>query len=118
MIPVPKYLREIAKVYKQKDESLNFGIKCICGCNKFIVLKNLIKKVELSKENKRKIRDSLKWYKEILDPMITNTSYAAAYIGYDNDDFHEIVIYSPPKSSSKFDKEKDKSKIKKIFRIK
>lgn len=119
MIPIPKHLKEIAEVSNQKNESLVLRIICSCGCNKFQVLKNLKKKIEISKEEKKRIRDSLKWYEEVLYPMVTNSPLKAAYLGYDKDDFREIVIYSSSDNSlAKFNKNTDVSKVVKSFRIK
>ena len=53
MVPVPKYLRNIATKSKEKKENLTMNIRCLCGCNDFIFLKNIPKKAVLTAEQKR-----------------------------------------------------------------
>ncbi len=118
MIPIPNYLKEIAEVIKQNKETLTMNVKCRCGWQKFDVYKNVTRKTKISKENRKKIKDSLKWYDNVLDPLITN-AYRAAYIDYDNEGYREIIIYNSRENLSyNFDKEKYKSLIIKTFLIK
>jgi hypothetical protein len=66
MVLIPKYLREIAEIVDCKTEKLTVRIKCPCGCGGFFVLKNIPKKVKVSKEIAEKIRLSKKWWNEVL----------------------------------------------------
>ena len=42
MIPTPEYIKKYALVEKQKGIKLSFGIKCSCGCEKFLIKKRII----------------------------------------------------------------------------
>lgn len=64
MIPVPDYLREIAVVEHQKDETLTMRVVCPCGGRLFTVYKNVPKKASISKENAQKLKETKKWYRE------------------------------------------------------
>lgn len=116
MILIPKHLRNIASINREKDENLTLDIKCPCGCNKFIIYKNILTKPILEKDVKNKIRKSWEWYDKVLDPLITNL-YSAAYYNFPEEGYREIIVYDSRNMYTKFDKEKDKSRIIKCFKI-
>ena len=73
MIPIPKYLREIAEFVDNKKESLSFKIKCCCGSSNFWVYKN----IPMAKGDKKLIQATENWWKEqeSLFPHPPNQSY-------------------------------------------
>ncbi|MBQ8742201.1 MAG: hypothetical protein IJZ03_09125 [Clostridia bacterium] len=46
-IPIPRYIRHIAKLQKQQKTWTHFGICCTCGCEKFLVYQNYMNKEEM-----------------------------------------------------------------------
>ena len=39
-MPIPNYLKHIAKLQKQQKAWTHFEIRCTCGCEKFFVYQN------------------------------------------------------------------------------
>lgn len=115
-IPIPEYLVTIAEIEEQKKEKLTMGIKCTCGCKRFFILKNS-KISTLTKEDKKKMNNSLTWYEKNLYPMIINTS--CKFVRTSDETYHEIIVYDSSKlAGSAFDISKDSSQIVKSYKFK
>lgn len=119
---IPKYLKNIVIVEKLEQYSGSFKIKCICGCDKFILYKNIKKRPKISKENQKKIRETEMWKDKVFSPLVTNygdcrKSQAAAFIDHPKENYREIVIYDCTDLITKFDLIKDKDRIVKIFKV-
>lgn len=119
---VPKYLRNIVKIKENKDDNCTLDICCNCGCKQFFIYKNIKQKQKISKENRRKIKETDKWDEEVFSPLITNYNgvgpmNAAHYVDYPKEKYREIIIYDCKGLENKFDPVKDKNRIIKIFKI-
>ena len=85
-IPIPRYLKHIAKPQKQQKTWTRFGICCSCGCEKFLVYQNYMNKEELLLE---------KPYYDALDEMF---SAGASTCTRDEDGtLHHWKLYEPSK---------------------
>jgi len=85
-IPIPRYLKHIAKPQKQQKTWTRFGICCTCGCEKFLVYQNYLNKEELLLE---------KPYYDALDEMF---SAGASTCTRDEDGtLHHWKLYEPSK---------------------
>ena len=76
MIPIPKYLRNIAIKIKEKNENLTMHINCECGNDTFLFLNNIPKKVILTDEQKLLIKASEKWWRAEYYPYIESPNRA------------------------------------------
>ena len=117
MIPIPKYLKNIATKTKEKNENLTMRINCECGNDNFLFLKNIPKKVILTDEQKRLIKASEKWWWDEYYPYIESPNRAAFY-EYPELGYREIFIYNERGiEDRKFDKVIDKERIVRYFKL-
>ena len=93
MIPIPKYLKNIATKTKEKNENLTMRINCECGNDNFLFLKNIPKKVILTDEQRRLIKASEKWWWDEYYPYIESPNRAVFY-EYPELGYREIFIYN------------------------
>ena len=119
---IPTYLKNIVIVEKLEQYSGFFKIKCTCGCERFLLYKNIKKKTKISKENRKKIKETEKWNDKVFSPLVTNygdcrKSQSAAFIDHPKEKYREIIIYDSTDLSTKFDIIKDTDKIVKIFKV-
>lgn len=117
MIPIPKYLRNIATKIKEKNENLTMHINCECGNDNFLFLKNIPKKAILTAEQKRLVKASDKWYWEEFYPLLYSPN-CAAYYDYPELGYREMIVYNNKGiEKRKFDKEIDKDRILYYYKI-
>ena len=117
MIPIPKYLKNIATKIKEKNENLTMHINCECGNDNFLFLKNIPKKVILTDEQRRLIKASEKWWWDEYYPYIESPNRAAFY-EYPELGYREIFIYNERGiEDRKFDKVIDKERIVRYFKL-
>lgn len=119
---IPNYLKDIIITDYLDQYTGKFKIKCLCGCEKFFLYKNIKKKVKISKEDRKRIKETEIWKDEVLWPLITNygdcrKSQSAVYIDHPEDKYREIVVYDSTDLKTKFDIIKDKERIFKIFKV-
>jgi hypothetical protein len=118
MIPIPKYLKNIATKTKEKNENLTMRINCECGNDNFLFLKNIPKKVILTDEQRRLIKASEKWWWDEYYPYIESPNRAVFY-EYPELGYREIFIYNERGiEDRKFDKVIDKERIVRYFKLK
>lgn len=79
MIPTPEYIKKYALGEKQKGLKLSFGIKCSCGCEKF-----LIKKMNYTDEEKLIIKE--------YEDKFPDTGWHTIYGGIDSNGKHYAYI--------------------------
>lgn len=117
MIPIPKYLKTIAIKVKEKNENLAMHIHCECGCDDFILLKNIAKKAVLTKEQRKILNESKRWYWKEWYPLLAYPN-SAAYYYYPELGYREMIIYNCKGiEKRKFDKELDKDRILHYYKI-
>lgn len=119
---VPKYLENIVIIKDNKENNCSLDICCNCGCKEFYIYKNIKEKQKISEENRRKIKETDRWDEEVFSPLITNYNgigpiNAAYYAYYPEEKYREIIIYDCKGLNGKFDPEKDKSRIVKVFKV-
>lgn len=118
MIPIPKYLRDIATKTKEKNENLTMNITCTCGCNNFIVFKNIPHKANITKEQRKLVNRSNRWYMNVWYNLFGGGILRAAYYDYKEQGYREMIVYdSSALEGREFDKELDKDKIVHYFKI-
>ena len=85
-IPIPKYLRHIAKLIKQQKTWTCFGICCTCGCKDFFIYQNYLNKEEMLLE------------KPYYDALTEMFSAGASMCTQDEDGtLHHWKLYEPSK---------------------
>lgn len=118
MILIPKYLRCIATKIKENNERLTMSICCDCGNDNFILFKNIPKKAILSNDKKRLIKKSEKWWHDEYDSYI-EWPICGAFYEYPELGYREVFVYNKRGiEDRKFDKELDKNRVVKYFKLK
>lgn len=85
-IPIPRYLRHIAKLKKQQKTWTHFGICCTCGCEDFFIYQNYFNKEEKLLE------------KPYYDALTELFSAGASMCTRDeNGTLHHWILYEPRK---------------------
>lgn len=120
---IPKHLKKIIKKITVTDKIKEIDLCCMCGSDKFCIYKNEIKKQKVSREDRDKIKKTIKWENEELFPLITTYGEAGPFNKVYYEDYPElkyrlIIIYNHSGLNRKFDLEKDSSRIIKKYKIK
>ena len=55
---IPDYLKDIIITDYLDQYTGKFKIKCLCGCEKFFLCKNIKKQVKISKEDRKRIKET------------------------------------------------------------
>lgn len=87
-IPIPAYVRHIAKLMKQQETWTHFGIRCTCGCERFSVYQNYLNKQEKQLE---------KPYYDALNYLYSGGATASMSTRDEDGTLHHWKLFEPQK---------------------